>query len=128
MLSSLMRPGGAARAACSLPRSTAVRLALGCCLSTGYLLEAHAAKTAPPMLDINAQCEAVHKKNADAMSECVVAESEARADVLQKWDKVPDATAAGCLKLLGKGKRHPYGILAKCLADDAPRPTPAAAK
>ena len=62
------------------------------------------------------------------MSECVVAESEARADILQKWDKVPEAAAASCLKLTRKSKRLPYVALVKCLGTDAPEQAPAAAK
>ncbi len=110
-----------------------VRSALACLLLSGVVSlrcvrEARAATTMPPLLDINAQCEAAHGKNADAMSECVVAESEARAAVLQRWDKVPEATAGACLKLSRKVKRRPYVTLAKCLADDGSGPAPAAAK
>ena len=94
-------------------------------LSTCVVPPVRAATAMPPLLDINAQCEAAHRKNADAMSECVVAESEARADILRKWDKVPDATATNCLKLGRKSKQRPYVALAKCLDDDAPRPSPA---
>ena len=95
---------------------------------TGFVPMAHAATTMPPMLDINAQCEATHRKNADAMSECVVAESEARADILRRWDKLPEATAAGCLKVKSKGKRLSYVALGKCLGDDAADRSPAAVK
>ena len=77
-----------------------------------------AATIAPPFLDINAQCEAAHRKNVEAISECVVAESEARSEVLQKWDKVADADAATCLKSSRKSKRLPYVALAKCLSAD----------
>ncbi len=77
-----------------------------------------AATSAPPFLDINAQCEAAHRKNVDAISECVVAESEARSEILQKWDKVPDADAATCLKSSRKSKRLPYVALAKCLSTE----------
>ena len=94
------------------------------CFSPG----AGAATTMPPLLDINARCEAAHRKNADAMSECVVAESEARATILRGWDKVPDAKAASCLKSSLKNARGPYATLAKCLGDDVAERSPAAAK
>ena len=90
------------------------------CLAPGTVLSgAHAATTMPPLVDINALCEAAHKKNVDAISECVVAESEARARILQTWDKVPDAKAASCLKSSRKSARLPYVALAKCLGNDA---------
>ena len=102
------------------PTLAAARL-VAFCLAAGHVLSgAQAATTMPPLLDINARCEAAHKKNVDAMSECVVAESEARAAILRTWEKVPDAKAAGCLKLSRKSVRSPYVTLAKCLGDDAP--------
>jgi hypothetical protein len=76
---------------------------------------ASATSLAPPMLDINAMCEAGHKRNVDAISECVVAESEARSEILQKWDKVSDADAQRCIKLSRKTKKLPYDALARCL-------------
>ena len=113
----------------SLTRLVTIWLVPTCLvLLTGFVPAAHAATTMPPMLDINTQCEAAHRKNADAMSECVVAESEARADILRRWDKVPEATAAGCLKVKSKGKRLSYVALGKCLGDDAADRSPTAAK
>ena len=113
----------------SVTRLVAMWLTSTCLvLLTGFVPAAHAATTMPPMLDINAQCEIAHRKNADAMSECVVAESEARADILRRWDKLPETTAAGCLKVKNKGKRLSYVTLAKCLGDDAADQTPAAAR
>ena len=96
-------------------------------LAPGHILsDADAATTTPPLLDINARCEAAHKKNVEAISECVVAESEARATVLRTWDKVPEAKAASCLKLNRKITRSPYVTLVKCLGDDASDQAPAA--
>ena len=89
---------------------------------------AAATSLAPPMLDINAMCEAGHKRNVDAISECVVAESEARSEILQKWDKISDADAQRCIKLSRKARKLPYDALAKCLpvvaaAPQTPDPT-----
>ena len=69
---------------------------------------------APPMLDISAQCGRVFR-SASAMSECVVAESEARAELLSHWGKYTDAGAERCIKLGQKAKRQPYTAMAKCL-------------
>ena len=103
-----------------IPRTLAAACLVVFCLAPGHVPSAaNAATTMPPLLDINARCEAAHKKNVDAMSECVVAESEARAAILRTWDKVPDAKAANCLKLSRKSARGPYVTLAKCLGDDA---------
>lgn len=77
-----------------------------------------AATIAPPMLDITHQCDAVSRHNVTAMSECVVAESEARADLLQHWDKLPDDDVDKCVKLGRKAKRQPYTAMEKCLAAD----------
>ena len=89
---------------------------------------ARATTLAPPMLDITHQCEATAKHNATAMSECVVAESEARADLLQHWDKLPDDNVVKCIKFGRKAKRQPYTAMEKCLAPDiaaASAPAPA---
>ena len=75
---------------------------------------AHATTYAPPMLDISAQCGRTFH-NASAMSECVVAESEARAELLSHWAKYSDAGAEKCIKLGRKAKRQPYVAMAKCL-------------
>ena len=80
---------------------------------------ASAAQIGPPMLDITRQCDAVNRHNARAMSECVVAESEARAEMLQNWSKYPDDDAEKCVKLGRKAKRLPYSAMARCLATDA---------
>ena len=74
------------------------------------------ATIAPPMLDITRQCDANSRHNVTAMSECVVAESEARSEVLQKWGRLPDASVERCIKLSRKAKRLPYTAIAKCLA------------
>ncbi len=98
-------------------------------LAPGHLPSgAQAATTMPPLLDINARCEAAHRKNVDAMSECVVAESEARATILRTWDEVPEAKASACLKASRKNERSPYVTLAKCLGDEASNQAPAAKK
>lgn len=71
------------------------------------------------MHDIAAQCGASTRRNVTAMSECIVAESEARAEVLSRWDKLSDASAEKCLKLGTKAKtnkKYPYSTLAKCVA------------
>ena len=73
-----------------------------------------AADFAPPMLDISAQCGRTFH-SASAMSECVVAESEARAELLSHWAKYTDAGAEKCVKLGRKAKRQPYTATAKCL-------------
>jgi predicted phage-related endonuclease len=75
-----------------------------------------AATIAPPMLDITRRCDVDSRHNAAAMSECVVAESEARAEMLQKWDRFSDADALKCIKIGRKSKRLPYSAMAKCLA------------
>ncbi len=75
---------------------------------------AHATDVAPPMLDISAQCGRTFH-SASAMSECVVAESEARAELLSHWAKYTDAGADKCMKLGRKAKRQPYTAMAKCL-------------
>ena len=84
---------------------------------------------APPMLDIAKQCNAMAHRNTTLMSECVVAESEARADLLQHWNKLPDASVERCLKAGKTVKRQPYVALEKCLSPeiaDAPSvPKPA---
>ena len=69
---------------------------------------------APPMLDISTQCGR-NFHSASAMSECVVAESEARAELLSHWAKYTDAGADKCIKLGRKAKRQPYTAMAKCL-------------
>ncbi len=68
----------------------------------------------PPMLDISAQCGRQFH-SASAMSECVVAESEARAELLSHWAKYTDVGAERCIKLGLKAKRQPYTAMAKCL-------------
>ena len=77
---------------------------------------ASAASLAPPMFDISRQCEVASGKNVTAMSECIVAESIARADLFQKWDKLADTDVRVCLKANQKAKRRPYSVLAKCLS------------
>ncbi len=76
---------------------------------------AQAAALSPPMLDISRQCGANSGRNTTAMSECVVAESEARSEVLQGWSKLDDAQAERCIKLGRKAKRLPYSALSKCV-------------
>ena len=67
------------------------------------------------MLDITRQCDVNSRHNVTAMSECVVAESEARAELLQKWDKLSDASVAKCIKIGRKARRLPYTTMAKCI-------------
>lgn len=74
-----------------------------------------AAALSPPMLDITRQCGANSGRNTTAMSECVVAESEARSMVLQGWSTLDDAQAEHCIKLSRKAKRLPYSALSKCI-------------
>ena len=50
------------------------------------------------------------------MSECVVAESEARAELLQNWAKYPDDIAEKCIKASRKARRLPYTAMAKCMS------------
>ena len=83
----------------------------------------HATDFAPPMLDISAQCGR-NFHSASAMSECVVAESEARAELLSHWGKYTDAGAQKCISVGRKAKRQPYTAMAKCLE---PETTAAAA-
>ena len=71
----------------------------------------------PPMLDISAQCGR-NFHSASAMSECVVAESEARAELLSHWARYTDAGAERCIKVGLKTKRQPYTAMAKCLAPE----------
>ncbi len=75
---------------------------------------AHATDFAPPMLDISTQCGR-NFHSASAMSECVVAESEARAELLSHWAKYTDAGAQKCIMTGRKAKRQPYTAMAKCL-------------
>ena len=89
---------------------------------------ARATTFAPPMLDIARQCNALAHKNTALMSECVVAESEARADLLQHWSKLPDASVEQCLKAGKKVKRQPYVALEKCLSPDLAASAAAPAK
>ncbi len=77
-----------------------------------------AATFAPPMLDISRQCNAMAHRNTQLMSECIVAESEARADLLQHWNKLPDASVERCLKLNAKVKKQPYVAMEKCLSPE----------
>lgn len=85
---------------------------------------ARATDFAPPMLDVSALCgRSFH--NASAMSECVVAESEARAELLSHWAKYTDAGAQKCIAIGRKAKRQPYTAMAKCLE---PETTAAAAQ
>ncbi len=85
-------------------------------MSWAVACRGEAATIAPPMLDITRQCDATARHNVTAMSECVVAESEARADLLQHWDKLPDGDVDRCVKLGHKAKRQPYTAMEKCLA------------
>ena len=78
-----------------------------------------AATIGPPMLDIPHQCESGSRHNATALSECIVAESEARAEVLQNWTKYSDDRAEKCIKAGRKAKRLPYTAMAKCLSVEA---------
>lgn len=80
------------------------------------LSPARAATLAPPLLDISRLCEIASGKNMTAMSECIVAESIARSDLLRKWDKLADADVRICLKANQKVKHRPYVALAKCLS------------
>ncbi len=75
-----------------------------------------AATIGPPLFDITRQCDAGARHNATAMSECVVAESEARSELLQHWSKYTDDGAETCIKLGRKAKRLPYTAMAKCLS------------
>lgn len=83
---------------------------------------AEAATVAPPMLDITRQCDVNSRHNVTAMSECVVAESEARSDLLQHWTKLSDTAVEKCIKLGRKAKRLPYTAMEKCLAPDIAGP------
>ena len=76
---------------------------------------AQSAALSPPMLDISRQCGVNSGRNTTAMSECVVAESEARSEVLQGWSKIDDAQAERCIKVSRKAKRLPYSALSKCI-------------
>ena len=75
-----------------------------------------AARIGPPMFDITGQCDASHPHNADAMSECVVAESEARTQILQNWSKYSDAGAEKCIAAGRKAKRLPYTAMVRCMS------------
>lgn len=106
-----------------------IRSALSLIVLVAAPLRVDAATIAPPMLDIARQCDLNSRHNATAMSECVVAESEARSDLLQHWTKLPDTAVEKCLKLDRKAKRLPYTAMEKCLSPDiagpvAPEPTP----
>lgn len=87
---------------------------------------ARATDLAPPLLDISASCGR-STRNSTAMSECVVAESEARAELLTHWAKYTDAGADRCIKLGRKAKRQPYVAMAKCLEAETAVAVPAAA-
>ena len=70
------------------------------------------------MFDISRQCDAASRHNATAMSECVVAESEARAELLQNWARYSDEAVGKCSKAAHKATRHPYGVMAKCMTPE----------
>jgi hypothetical protein len=70
------------------------------------------------MLDIIRQCHETNGRNATAMSECVVAESEARSALLQRWTKLADANVQKCVKIGRKVRKLPYTAIAKCLLID----------
>lgn len=89
----------------SLATIAALLLSIGAASATDF---------SPPMLDISAQCGRTFH-SASAMSECVVAESEARAELLSHWAKYSDAAAEKCIKASRKAKRQPYTGMAKCL-------------
>ena len=95
------------------------RLTLSAVLIVGVAEVACAADIAPPMLDISRQCDASSRHNVRAMSECVVAESEARAELLQNWTKYSDSNAEKCIKAGRKAKRLPYTAMVKCMSPDA---------
>ena len=76
---------------------------------------AQAAALSPPMLDISRQCGANSGRNTTAMSECIVAESEARSEVLQGWGRLDNPQAERCIKISRKAKRLPYSALSKCM-------------
>ncbi len=97
-------------------------------LSAGVWCGAASAATfGPPLLDITQNCGSIARRNVAAMSECIVAESEARAEILQRWAKFSDATADKCVKLGRKNRKYPYTAMAKCLAEPADmRPVKAA--
>lgn len=106
------------------------RISIAAAILTFVMMgEGHATDLAPPMLDISAQCGRA-TRGASAMSECVVAESEARAELLSHWAKYSDAGADKCIKLGRKAKRQPYTAMAKCLEPEtaAVAPPGAAAK
>ena len=79
------------------------------------------------MFDISRQCDAASHRNATAMSECVVAESEARAELLQHWSSYSDNGAERCIKAGRKAQRHPYAVMAKCMSGEGSAGTTAGA-
>ncbi len=79
---------------------------------------AGAAQIGPPMFDVTRQCDIASRHNATAMSECIVAESEARADLLQNWAKYSDDGAERCIKAGRKAVRRPYAAMAKCMSPE----------
>ena len=79
-----------------------------------------AATFGPPLLDITKQCDLLSRHNATAMSECVVAESEARSEILRNWESYSDTAARKCIGLGRKARRSQYGVMAKCLAAETP--------
>ena len=93
-------------------------LLLAAAIGVALPVSTEAATIAPPMLDISRQCNAMAHRNTQLMSECIVAESEARADLLQHWNKLPDASVERCIKLGAKAKRQPYVAMENCLAPD----------
>jgi hypothetical protein len=101
--------------------SRSTLLLLAALAGAAFPVAAPAATIAPPMLDIPRGCNALAHKNMRLMSECIVAESEARADLLQHWQKLPDASVERCLKLNAKdakAKKQPYVAMENCLAPD----------
>ena len=99
-------------------RQTKSSMFFAAVLCLGGTVAVPAATIAPPMLDVARQCNAMARKNTTMMSECIVAESEARADLLQHWDRLPDASVERCIKLGAKAKRQPYVLMEKCLSAD----------
>ncbi len=103
-------------------RSAFVVLSAACLGLALDVSSLRAATIAPPMLDVTRQCNAMSHGNTTLMSECVVAESEARADLLQHWGKLPDEAVDRCVKLARKAKRQPYVAMEKCLSAELAGP------
>ena len=106
-------------------RAATIAFAAAVVLGFSALHVARATDLAPPMLDVARLCDNSSRHDMRAMSECVVAESEARAQMLQNWGRYSNTAAEKCIKVGRKTKRMPYDAMARCLSAETASAAPA---